>query len=36
MTFEIGWAYDKSDYIETDEKTTYLKPLVLLTKIGGK
>ena len=25
MTFEIGWAYDKSDYIESDEKTTYIK-----------
>ena len=25
MTFEIGWAYDKSDYLDSDEKTTYMK-----------
>ena len=32
MTFEIGWAYDKSDYIETDEKTTYLKTASTMDK----
>ena len=32
MTFEIGWAYDKSDYIETDEKTTYLKTASTIDK----
>jgi hypothetical protein len=25
FTSELGWAYDKSDFIESDEKTTYLK-----------
>tara|TARA_B100000965_G_scaffold383252_1_gene382298 strand:- start:1337 stop:1672 length:336 start_codon:yes stop_codon:yes gene_type:complete len=36
MTFEIGWAYDKSDYIETDEKTTYLKTASTIDKDWGK
>ena len=28
FTSEIGWAYDKSDFIDSDEKTTYLKSAV--------
>jgi len=31
-TFEIGWAYDKSDYLESDEKTTYIKGAGTLDK----
>jgi len=36
MTIEIGWAYDKSDYIDSDEKTTYLKGLTTLDKSWRK
>ena len=35
-TFEIGWAYDKSDYLESDEKTTYLKGAGTLDKDWDK
>ena len=36
MTFEIGWAYDKSDYLESDEKTTYIKGAGTLDKDWDK
>jgi hypothetical protein len=36
MTFEIGWAYDKSDYIDSDEKTTYIKGAGTLDKDWSK
>ena len=32
MTFEVGWAYDKSDYIKSDEKKTYMKGAGTLDK----
>ena len=35
-TFEIGWAYDKSDYLESDEKTTYIKGAGTLDKNWDK
>jgi len=35
-TFEIGWAYDKSDYLESDEKTTYIKGAGTLDKDWDK
>ena len=35
-TFEIGWAYDKSDYLESDEKTTYIKGAGTLDKDWNK
>jgi len=35
-TFEIGWAYDKSDYLESDEKTTYIKGAGALDKDWDK
>ena len=36
MTFELGWAYDKSDYLESDEKTTYIKGAGTLDKNWNK
>lgn len=32
ITSEIGWAYDKSDFIESDEKTTYLKSAITIDR----
>ena len=28
FTSEVGWAYDKSDFIDSDEKTTYIKSAI--------
>ena len=36
MTFEIGWAYDKSDYLDSDEKTTYMKTAGTIDKDWNK
>ena len=30
FTSEVGWAYDKSDFIDSDEKTTYIKSAISL------
>ena len=36
MTLEIGWAYDISDYIESNEKTSYIKSAGSIDKGWGK
>ena len=36
ITSEIGWAYDKSDFIESDEKTTYLKSAITIDRDFSK
>ena len=36
ITSEIGWAYDKSDFIESDEKTTYLKSAITIDRHFSK
>ena len=36
ITSEIGWAYDKSDFIESDEKTTYLKSAITIDRDFNK
>lgn len=36
ITSEVGWAYDKSDFIESDEKTTYLKSAITIDRDFSK
>lgn len=36
ITSEVGWAYDKSDFIKSDEKTTYLKSAITIDRHFSK
>ena len=36
MTFELGWAYDISNYIESNEKTSYIKGAGSIDKSWSK
>ena len=36
ITSELGWAYDKSNFIESDEKTTYMKGAITIDKNFSK